>query len=78
MPVPKGTLAEFVGVWDNSEDNPLNPDPNAWCRWRPRTVDEMFGGTVFYTPQKKLAEPLQIVDGRRVSGKFRGASSPLF
>jgi hypothetical protein len=77
--VPQGTLVEFVGVWDNSEDNPLNPDPTAWCSWGPRTVDEMFGGTVFYTPQEKLPRPLEVENGRLLGGdgKRRRGSSPL-
>jgi hypothetical protein len=79
MPVPAGTRAEFVGVWDNSADNPLNPDPTAWCRWGSRTVDEMFGGTVYYTPQRKLAEPLLVENGRVVGDatRTRRASSPI-
>ena len=77
IPVPRGTRAEFIGVWDNSADNPLNPDPTVWCGWGPRTSDEMFGGSVFYTPQKKLAEPLEVEHGRLVKGKSRGASTPL-
>jgi hypothetical protein len=66
LSVPKGTVAEFVGVWDNSVDNPNNPDPSAWCRWGPRTSDEMFGATIFYTPQEKLPVPLRVQNGRVV------------
>ena len=67
LSVPKGTVAEFVGVWDNSVDNPNNPDASAWCRWGPRTVDEMFGATVFYIPQQKLPVPLRVKNGRGVA-----------
>ncbi len=77
LPAPKGTKVEFVGVWDNSADNPLNPNPNVWCGWGRRTVDEMFGGSVFYTPQRKLAQPLKIEKGRLVEGSMQGASSGL-
>jgi hypothetical protein len=79
LPVPAGTVAEFVGIWDNSANNPYNPDPTVWCRWGKRTVDEMFGGTVFYTPQKKLEHPLQVVKGRHVGGELdaRLGTSPL-
>lgn len=48
--VPKGTEAEFVAVWDNSENNPDNPNPNLWIHWGKRTVDEMYGGRVYYSP----------------------------
>jgi hypothetical protein len=70
---PKGTVAHFVGVWDNSAANPNNPDPTAWCRWGPRTVDEMFGATVFYTPEQKLPVPLRVERGRAVGPAVAGA-----
>lgn len=66
LTVPEGTVAEFIGVWDNSENNPDNPDPTVWCNWGPKTVDEMFGANVFYTPQKKLANPFEARNGRLV------------
>ncbi len=72
--VPKGTVAEFVGVWDNSAANPDNPDPSAWCRWGPRSVDEMFGSTVFYTPERKLPVPLRVERGRAVGPAVAGGS----
>jgi hypothetical protein len=72
--VPKGTVAEFVGVWDNSASNPANPDPSAWCRWGPRTVDEMFGATVFYTPDRKMPVPLRVERGRAVGPAVAGAA----
>jgi hypothetical protein len=78
LPVPEGTLAEFVGVWDNSENNPLNPDPTVWCRWGRKTVDEMFSAMAFYTPQMKLEKPLEVENGRLVGGSSEeGVSSPL-
>ena len=38
LSVPKGTIAEFIGVWDNSEANPLNPNPTVWCGWGWKTT----------------------------------------
>ena len=64
LKVAKGTVAEFVGVWDNSPQNPDNPDPTVWCTWGRRTVDEMFGSVAFYTPQTGLDRPLKVVNGR--------------
>ncbi len=76
--VPEGTVAEFVGVWDNSADNPSNPNPKVWCVWGRRTKDEMFGGTVYYTPQRKLATPLRVENGRLVEGSAADVgSTPL-
>jgi len=82
LTVPKGTVAEFVGVWDNSAANPQNPDPTMWCFTGRRTIDEMFGATIFYTPLAKLAIPLRIEKGRRVDGsgpmgQERGSSQLL-
>jgi len=62
--VPKGTVAEFVAVWDNSADNPLNPDPTAWCGWGKKTTDEMYGGAIFYIPKQKLPHPIRVENGR--------------
>jgi len=63
--VPEGTVAEFVAVWDNSTDNPLNPDPSAWCNWGRKTTDEMYGGAIFYIPEKQIAQPFRVENGRR-------------
>jgi hypothetical protein len=32
--------------WDNSINNPLNPDPNKAIRWGPQSFDEMLVGFV--------------------------------
>jgi hypothetical protein len=66
LPVPEGTVAFFEGIWDNSIDNPNNPDPTVWCRLGRRTTDEMFGSTVFYTPDARLAVPFRVENGRNV------------
>lgn len=65
--VPKGTVAEFVATWDNSDQNPYNPDPTQTVHWGKRTVDEMFNGTVQYTPDFKLPKTYIVKDGRVVS-----------
>jgi hypothetical protein len=79
FPVPKGTVVEFIAVWDNSAENPSNPDPTAWCVWGEKTTDEMYGGTVFYTPNQHLEPPLKIENGRQVDDSSPGrGSSHLF
>lgn len=42
--VPKGTQLRWVGVWDNSADNPRNPDATKEVRWGEQTWDEMMNG----------------------------------
>jgi hypothetical protein len=66
--VPGGTELEVIAVWDNSEGNPLNPDPSQTLRWGPRSVDEMFGGGIKYSPVAEMAEPIVVNNGVRVTG----------
>jgi len=40
--LPAGTLIEAEGAFDNSEFNPLNPDPDQEVRWGVQVWDEMF------------------------------------
>jgi hypothetical protein len=42
--IPKGTKLTWIAHWDNSADNPRNPDPNKEVRWGPQTWDEMQNG----------------------------------
>ena len=44
MKVPKGTVFKCVAHFDNSEDNPSNPDPKKTVRWGDQTWDEMMIG----------------------------------
>lgn len=46
--VPKGTVISSRAIWDNSEDNPLNPDPSASVRYGRQTFEEMMNGWVKY------------------------------
>lgn len=42
--LPAGTRIECTAYYDNSANNPFNPDPNTWVRWGPQTWDEMMIG----------------------------------
>ncbi|MCI0740961.1 MAG: redoxin domain-containing protein [Gemmataceae bacterium] len=44
LAVPKGTKLTWIGWWDNSPDNPRNPDPAKEVRWGLQTWDEMQNG----------------------------------
>lgn len=46
--VPKGTVAQYIAVWDNSLKNKYNPDPNQEVKFGGRTQDEMMSGTILY------------------------------
>jgi hypothetical protein len=42
--VPKGSKLAWIGHWDNSADNPRNPDPSKAVIWGLQTWDEMQNG----------------------------------
>jgi hypothetical protein len=42
--VPKGSKLTWIGHWDNSTDNPRNPDATKAVRWGLQTWDEMQNG----------------------------------
>jgi hypothetical protein len=42
--VPKGSKLTWTGHWDNSADNPRNPDPTKTVHWGLQTWDEMQNG----------------------------------
>lgn len=47
--VPAGARIECTGIFDNSKDNPDNPDPEATVRWGDQTWEEMMIGFVEIT-----------------------------
>ena len=55
MPLlPKGTTVIITSVFDNTENNLANTDPDQWITGGSRTVDEMFRlrlGMTFYTDE---------------------------
>ena len=48
-PVPAGTKVTVTGWWDNSADNPHNPDPSRTITWGEATHEEMLFGWITYT-----------------------------
>jgi hypothetical protein len=44
--LPKGTVLECVARFDNSPNNPFNPDPKSDVYWGDQTWDEMLAGFV--------------------------------
>jgi hypothetical protein len=44
MPLKAGTELQAVAWYDNSKNNPHNPDPEAAVRWGDQTYDEMMVG----------------------------------
>ena len=48
--LPKGTRLLCTAHWDNSADNPANPDPTRDVGWGDQTGDEMLIGFFAYAP----------------------------
>jgi hypothetical protein len=46
--LPAGSRVRAIGWFDNSANNPANPDPSKLVRWGPQTTDEMMLGYVEY------------------------------
>ncbi len=44
--LPKGTVLECVARFDNSPNNPFNPDPKSDVYWGDQTWDEMLAGVL--------------------------------
>ena len=62
--LPRGTIIECVAYFDNSANNPFNPDPTATITWGPQSWDEMMIGWL------ELAVPAPGTTGAR---SLRGA-----
>jgi len=50
LDVPAGTRIHATAWYDNSADNPANPDPTTLVRWGEQTWDEMLIGYVDWHP----------------------------
>ena len=79
VPLPKGTRIDVRLVYDNSADNPRNPNPASPKRvlWGEQSFDEM--GTVSVAMQALRAEDepvLQRVLGRAHAGRDRPRHRP--
>lgn len=56
--VPRGSVVKITAVYDNSTNNPANPDPTKEVRWGAQTFDEMMIGYVEHfvpLPKAKVA-----------------------
>jgi thiol-disulfide isomerase/thioredoxin len=52
--LPAGSKIRATAWYDNSTNNPANPDPTKTVRWGPQTYDEMMLGYVeYYVPSEK-------------------------
>jgi mono/diheme cytochrome c family protein len=64
VPLPKGTIVEAVAHYDNSADNPNNPDPTRDVTFGEQTNDEMMFGVFDFTPKDGVSPAPSSVDRR--------------
>ena len=70
--LPAGTSIKVTGWFDNSKDNPANPDPSKTVKWGPQTYDEMLIGYIeYYHPNLRPGEPVPKSD------RIGGTSNPF-
>jgi hypothetical protein len=55
--LPKGTILECFGHYDNSANNPHNPDPSAEVRYGEQTWEEMLNGFMEVAMEPTAANP---------------------
>lgn len=56
--VPEGTKIVFTSAWDNSTNNPYNPDPAVDVRWGEPTTDEMSFGYMSFIDESPERESM--------------------
>ena len=70
--VQKGSIVEYVGTYDNSPANPLNPDPKVPVLWGEQTWEEMHALYMTWTEindkNRNDDAPIQIAPERLVNG----------
>jgi peroxiredoxin len=77
--LPEATEIKLDAHFDNSPENPLNPDPTKAVHWGDQTWEEMMIGTMSWSPANqdlRLGPPrVEPIDGdsnhRRVSFRYR-------
>lgn len=65
--IPAGTKVELTMAWDNSANNPANPDPTQEVRYGGPTTDEMMFGFIAYAD----AEPGYMPAGEGLTSSSR-------
>ncbi|WP_168565739.1 redoxin family protein [Crateriforma spongiae] len=76
LAVTAGSRIDLTAWYDNSENNPANPDPGMTVRWGPQTDDEMMLGYVEYFESDEIVgdsaadDPID-VNSKRLIAAFR-------
>ncbi len=75
--LPKGTIIEVLGRYDNSPNNPFNPDPNALVVYGEQTWNEMLGGLIDVALEPDMATPEFFEPAPEKPAALSGASAAL-
>jgi len=70
-PLPAGTVLQAVAWYDNSKNNPHNPDPEAAVRWGDQTYDEMMVGFFDVAVRADLDKPHYFIRSGNTSDQHR-------
>ena len=63
--LPAGTEIEFIAAWDNSADNPYNPDPTEEVKWgQPTTAEMMVGWIILSDAEAGVTMPGGVLTSR--------------
>ena len=76
--LPAGSVIACRAVYDNSEDNPANPDPKSTVHWGDQTWDEMMIGFFDVLVPRDDSRPAgkkPVTTGLDVVGKFDAADA---
>jgi len=65
LPLPKGTRIECTAHYDNSANNPANPDPTQEVHWGDQTFEEMMIGFFDVSFDAKKSPPPLYGERRR-------------
>jgi hypothetical protein len=60
LTLPKGARLDCVAHFDNSPNNPANPDPRKEVKWGPQTWEKMMIGW-FGSPRSRVTEAVPLL-----------------
>jgi mono/diheme cytochrome c family protein len=79
LEAPRGATLHGTAWYDNSADNPANPDPTKTVRWGPQTVDEMMLGYIeYYLVDEDPAKPMDLPGRGGLRGRAGGGRALTF
>ncbi len=74
LDAPTGAVMHGTAWFDNSSNNPANPDPTKTVRWGPQTVDEMMLGYIeYYFVDEDPMKPMDLPGRGGLRGRRGGA-----